>query len=83
MDCRVCLIYPPKSFKVHNCAVVSDRTFISCLNTSGGWGGVGVSAVALCAGRASMSGVQAAFAKLRDGSWDYKTQSLKADVHLL
>ena len=48
VGCHVCVIYPPKSIKLHNCAVVSDRTFISGLNTSGG-GGVGISAVARAA----------------------------------
>ena len=64
----MCVIYPPKSIKIHSCAVVSDRTVISGLNTGGGVGGV--SAVAQRAGRAITSGVQAAMAKLRDGSCD-------------
>ena len=66
----MCVIYPPKSIKVHSCAVVSDRTFISGLNSfgGGGGGGGGVSAVAQRAGRAITSGVQAAMAKFRDGS---------------
>ena len=80
MGCHVCVIYPPKSIEVHNSAVVSNRTFISGLNTSGG---VGVSAVAQHAGRASTSGVQAALDKLRDSSCDHKTRSLKADVRSL
>ena len=66
----MCAIYPPKSIKIHSCAVVSDRTVISGLNTGGGGGGGGVSAVAQRAGRAITSGVQAAMAKLRDGSCD-------------
>ena len=66
----MCVIYPPKSIKIHSCAVVSDRTVISGLNTGGGGGGGGVSAVAQRAGRAITSGVQAAMAKLRDGSCD-------------
>ena len=64
----MCVIYPPKSIKIHSCAVVSDRTVISGSNTGGGGGGV--SAVAQRAGRAITSGVQAAMAKLRDGSCD-------------
>ena len=67
MGCHVCAIYPPKSIKVHNFAVVSDCTFIPGLYTSGS---VSVSAVAQRAGRASMSGVQDVLAKLRDGSSD-------------
>ena len=66
MGCHVCVIYPPKSIKVHNCTVVSDRTFISGLNTLGG----GVSAVAQRASRVITSGLQAGLAKLRDGSCD-------------
>ena len=66
----MCVIYPPKSIKIHSCAVVSDCTVISGLNTGGGGGGGGVSAVAQRAGRAITSGVQAAMAKLRDGSCD-------------
>ena len=48
-----CVIYPPMSIKVHSCAVVSDRTFISGLNTVGGGG---MLAVAQRAGRAITSG---------------------------
>ena len=55
VGCHVCVIYPLKSIKVHNCAVVSDRTFISVLNTSGV---EGVSAVVQCVGHVSTSGVQ-------------------------
>ena len=36
LGCHVCVIYQPKSIKVHSCAMVSDRTFISGLNTLGG-----------------------------------------------
>ena len=68
----MCVIYPPKSIKIHSCAVVSDRTVISGLNTGGGGGGGGgrVGSIAQLAGRAITSGVQAAMAKLRDGSCD-------------
>ena len=78
MGCRVCYL----STEEHQSPQLGcgKRSYLHLLFEHFWGGGVGVSAVALCAGRASTSGVQATLAKLRDGSWDYKTQSLKADV---